>query len=102
MRLKQDHDSPATRTEFCSRERCSDFSGMMSVVVDDQHVVDFAFRLKSAARAGEAVKSLDDLFKRNFQLEANRDRRECVIDVVHTGNAQNHFTNDIRPAPYVE
>src|SRR4051794_33579626 len=72
---------------------------MVSVVIDDQHAIDFTLRLEPAAGAREAVKSFYDLFERDFQLESHRDRCEGVVDVVHPRHAQDHFADDICSTP---
>src|ERR1044071_10342611 len=102
MWLKQNHDSPATRTEFCGSERGSDLRRMMSVVIDDQHTVNFALRLKPAARTGETVQPFNDLFERDFQLKPDRYRRECVVDVVHARHAQDHLAHHVCSTPNCE
>src|SRR6185503_11671013 len=102
MRLKEHHDPPAARTEFCRGKCCANLSRVMSIVVNDENSVNLTFRLETSPRAGEAVQPLDDLVERNFQLEPNRDRRERVVNVVHTGYAQHHLAHHIRSAPHVE
>src|SRR6185503_3853082 len=102
MWLKQNHDASATRTEFGGSERGPDLCRMMTVIVDDEHTVDFAFRLEPAAGAGEAVQTFDNFFKRHFQLEANRDRSQRVINVVNARHAQDHFADDVSAAPHIE
>src|SRR5688500_377205 len=102
MRSKQHDDPASTGTKLRRGERRANLSRMMAVVVHDENAVDFTFRLKPPSRSSKAVQPFDDLFKRNFQLEANRDRRQRVINVVHARHAQHHLANDIRSAPNIE
>src|ERR1044071_10498672 len=72
---------------------------MMSVVINNQHAIDFTLRLKPAACTCEPVQSLDDLFKRHFQFKPDRYRSECVVDVVHARYAQDHFAHYVCSTP---
>src|SRR5687767_4850666 len=102
MRLKQDHDPAAARTEFRGGERRANFCRMMAVVVDDKNAVNFTFRLEPPPRASEAMKSLYDLVERNLQFESDRDCGERVVNIVHARHAQDHLAHYIRSAPHVE
>src|SRR5688572_17436041 len=102
MWLKKDHDPSAARAELRCRKRRPDLCRMVTVVINDEHATGFAFRLEATACASERVQTLNNLFKRHFQLESNRNRGQCVINVMHSRHAQDHFTHHTRTAPYHE
>src|SRR5215213_1827437 len=99
MRLKQHHDAPAAGAELRRSECGANLCRVMTVVINDEHVVDFTLRLEPASGAGEAVQTFDDLFERHFEFEPNCDRRERVVDVMHTRHAQDHLAYHVRTAP---
>src|SRR4051812_19830691 len=102
MRLKQHHDPPPARTQLCGRERRTNLSRMMAVIINYEHAVHFALRLETPSRSSEAVKTLNNLFKSHFQLKSNRDRRQRVVDVVHARHTQDHLTHHVGAAPHAE
>src|SRR4030095_10468647 len=75
---------------------------MMTVVVDDEDVIDFTLRLEPAACAREAEKRFCNLIKRHFELETNGDGRQRVVDVVHARHSKRDFADDIGAAPHSE
>src|SRR5690348_6609091 len=102
MRLKQHHDAPAAGTEFRSGECRANLGRMMAIVIDDEDIVYFTFRLKPATSAGEAVQTFNDLFERHFELESHCYRCERVVDIVDARHAQDHLAHHVRSAPHSE
>ena len=93
MRLKEHDDAASRRTYLRSRERRLNLRRVMTVIVNDEHARLFAFELKAAVCVRKVAQGFADSFERHFQLEADGNRRERVIDVVKAGCAQTHFAH---------
>src|SRR5207245_945908 len=84
MRLKK-HQEAIEFAAARSFERCADFGGVVSVVVDDGYVVYHPLDVEPAPHARELRQPFADQFGGNIQVQ--RDCRCCcrIADVVHAG-----------------
>ena len=95
VRLKGDDDSPPQRPR--RREHGGDFGRVMSVVVDDENAVRLAAHVEPPFDAAELRQPGRDAFERQSELQADRDRRQRVLQVVTARDVQRQRTE--RRAP---
>ena len=87
MRLKDYRERPFPAVTDRADGR-ADFRRMMTVVVDHQDSIRFAFDFKAPVDAGETAERVAHLSERNFQFMSDGDRRQGIGRAMTAGQVQ--------------
>ena len=88
MRLKYDHLAPARPVFFNSLQGDLDLRRMVTVVVDDRDVIDFAFHFQSALNPFDILQSRSYLVKTHIELHTHGNTGSGIVDIMHSGQIQ--------------